>query len=69
MQEAVMLCKKPIEERKVPRGYMTGTRVYALAMLQREDGQPLAQYISGDGEVIARIAIAFAPPRITIFSA
>src|SRR6476646_11135083 len=57
-------CKKPllgeklIEEQKIRLCYTAGARIDFLAVLKRQHGKPLAEHITGDGEVIARVAIA-----------
>src|SRR5258706_7262216 len=66
LQQSVVLREKLIEQGEVLRGDLASASVNRPAVLQSQHCQPLPEHISGDGEVIARIVIALATPRIVI---
>ena len=66
VQQTLVLREKLIEQDKVVRRHLAGATVNLVAVLQSYHSKPLPEHISGDGEVVARIVITLATPRIVI---
>jgi hypothetical protein len=66
VQEAVILREEPVKKREIPLCHLAGARVNGPAVLQSQNGKPLAKHIRSDRKVVARIVVACAAQRIAI---